>query len=46
LQLGSQATERLVAGARLRGVTLNTLLQMAWAVILSRLTDRADVVFG
>ncbi|HEX4392435.1 MAG TPA: amino acid adenylation domain-containing protein [Mycobacterium sp.] len=46
LQLGPQATERLVTGARLRGVTLNTLLQMAWAVILSRLTDRADVVFG
>ncbi|HEY4794499.1 MAG TPA: condensation domain-containing protein, partial [Mycobacterium sp.] len=46
LQLGPQATERLVTGARSRGVTLNTLLQMAWAVILSRLTDRADVVFG
>jgi len=46
LQLGPQATDRLVAGARVRGVTLNTLLQMAWAVILSRLTDRADVVFG
>ncbi len=46
LQLGAEATERLVDGARSRGVTLNTLLQMAWAVILSRLTDRADVVFG
>jgi mycobactin peptide synthetase MbtF len=46
LQLGAEATERLVAGVRSRGVTLNTLLQMAWAVILSRLTDRADVVFG
>ena len=33
-------TERLVNGARSRGVTLNTLLQMAWAVIVSRLTDR------
>jgi len=46
LQLDAMATERLVMGARSRGVTLNTLLQMAWAVILSRLTDRADVVFG
>ena len=33
-------------GARSRGVTLNTLLQMAWALVLSRLTDRDDVVFG
>src|SRR6202161_2191168 len=46
LQLGPRATERLVTGASLRGVTLNTLLQMAWGVILSRLTARADVVFG
>jgi mycobactin peptide synthetase MbtF len=46
LQLDAVATARLVMGARSRGVTLNTLLQMAWAVILSRLTDRADVVFG
>jgi mycobactin peptide synthetase MbtF len=46
LQLDAQATERLVSGARSRGVTLNTLLQMAWAVIVSRVTDRDDVVFG
>ena len=46
LQLGAVATERLVKGARSHGVTLNTLLQMAWAVILSRLSDRPDVVFG
>jgi mycobactin peptide synthetase MbtF len=46
LQPGAEATERLVAGARSRGVTLNTLLQMAWAVIVSRLTDRTDLVFG
>ena len=46
LQLGAEQTERLVSGARSRGVTLNTLLQMAWAVIVSRLTDRNDVVFG
>jgi mycobactin peptide synthetase MbtF len=46
LQLDIDATERLVKGARSRGITLNTLLQMAWATIVSRLTDRDDVVFG
>ena len=46
LQLDTEATERLVNGARSRGITLNTLLQMAWATIVSRLTDRDDVVFG
>ncbi|MFF0190332.1 amino acid adenylation domain-containing protein [Streptomyces sp. NPDC005244] len=28
------------------GVTLNTLLQGAWAILLSQLTGRQDVVFG
>ena len=46
LQLDAEATERLVNGARARGVTLNTLLQMAWATVVARLTDRDDVVFG
>ncbi len=46
VQLAAEATERLVTGARTRGVTLNTLLQTAWATIVSRLTDRDDVVFG
>lgn len=39
-------THRLVEAVRARGVTLNTLTQMAWAAILSVLTDRRDVVFG
>jgi len=46
LQLSAEKTRRLVDGARLRGVTLNSLLQLAWAVIVSRVTDRTDVVFG
>ncbi|WP_163760592.1 non-ribosomal peptide synthetase [Mycobacterium botniense] len=40
------ATARLVDGARARGITVNTLLQTAWALVLSRLTGRTDVVFG
>ncbi|MGW1278684.1 amino acid adenylation domain-containing protein [Streptomyces tsukubensis] len=28
------------------GITLNTLLQGAWAILLSKLTGRRDVVFG
>ncbi|ROZ99344.1 non-ribosomal peptide synthetase [Gordonia sp. OPL2] len=39
-------TERLVAWARSTGLTVNTVTQFAWAVVLSRLTDRRDVVFG
>ncbi len=46
LQLDTEATQQLVTGARSRGITLNTLLQMAWATVVSRLTDRDDVVFG
>ena len=39
-------TERLAMAARRRGVTVNTVLQMAWALIVSRLTGRDDIVFG
>ncbi len=39
-------THRLVEAARARGVTVNTLAQVAWAAVLSVLTDRRDVVFG
>ena len=46
LRMDPQATAQLVDGARSRGVTINTLLQMAWALVVSRLTDRTDVVFG
>jgi mycobactin peptide synthetase MbtF len=46
LRMEPQPTAQLVDGARSRGVTINTLLQMAWALVVSRLTDRDDVVFG
>jgi mycobactin peptide synthetase MbtF len=46
LKLDARATDMLSAAARSRGVTVNTLVQMAWATILSVFTDRSDVVFG
>ncbi len=46
LRLPPEAAERLVDGTRSRGITLNTLMQTAWALVLSRLTDSDDVVFG
>lgn len=39
-------TGRLVDSARARGITVNTLIQVAWALVLARFTDRDDVVFG
>nr|WP_082958486.1 non-ribosomal peptide synthetase [Mycobacterium sp. E3198] len=46
LRLDCDATTALAEAARTRGVTLNTLVQMAWAAILSVFTDRSDVTFG
>ena len=42
----SAQTARLRDAAQRHGVTLNTLLQGAWAVVLSRYTGEDDVVFG
>ncbi|GGZ25562.1 amino acid adenylation domain-containing protein [Streptomyces poonensis] len=39
-------TRRLGDVARRLGVTLNTVVQGAWGVLLGRLTGRTDVVFG
>ncbi|MFV9635888.1 amino acid adenylation domain-containing protein [Mycobacterium neumannii] len=46
LRLDRDATQQLAEAARSRGVTVNTLVQMAWAAVLSAFTDRSDVVFG
>lgn len=44
--LDERASAAIFDGARTRGVTVNTLFQMAWATILSAFTDRTDVVYG
>ncbi|WP_040405617.1 non-ribosomal peptide synthetase [Amycolatopsis nigrescens] len=45
-ELPEGTTAALVALARRAGVTLNTVLQAAWAVLLGGLTGREDVLFG
>nr|BAV56271.1 lesB [Lysobacter sp. RH2180-5] len=45
-RLPAQLSERLGQLARDCGVTLNTAIQAAWALLLARLTRRQDVVFG
>ncbi|MFF0383225.1 non-ribosomal peptide synthase/polyketide synthase [Streptomyces sp. NPDC004286] len=46
VELTERVTARLAARARERGVTLGTLVQGAWGLLLGRLTDHHDVVFG
>ena len=45
-ELSAEATGRLTAFARERGLTLSSVVQGAWGILLSRLTGRFDVVFG
>ncbi|HEY4903680.1 MAG TPA: amino acid adenylation domain-containing protein [Candidatus Sulfotelmatobacter sp.] len=44
--LDEELTNRLTEQARARSLTLNNVIQGAWAVLLSRYTGRDDVVFG
>ncbi|MFI0817472.1 non-ribosomal peptide synthase/polyketide synthase [Streptomyces sp. NPDC021098] len=44
--LPAEASQRLAELARGAGLTMNTLLQGAWTLLLSRYTGRTDVVFG
>ena len=44
--LPEDLTTRLAAVARANELTMNTLVQGAWAMMLGRLTGRTDVVFG
>nr|WP_322102147.1 non-ribosomal peptide synthetase [Paraburkholderia sp. J41] len=46
VELDAAATARLVAFARETRVTVNTLLQGAWALLLQRYTNQRAVVFG
>jgi amino acid adenylation domain-containing protein len=46
LRFSIAETEQLRAAAKRHEVTLNTLLQGAWAIVLSRYTGENDVVFG
>ena len=44
--ISEDMTSRLTVFARTQGLMLNTLVQVAWAVMLSRSVGRLDVVFG
>ncbi|RBO82164.1 non-ribosomal peptide synthetase [Nocardia puris] len=46
LDLPAEAVARLEATARAAGATVNTAVQVAWALVLTMLTGRTDVVFG
>ncbi|RCG27020.1 amino acid adenylation domain-containing protein [Sphaerisporangium album] len=46
VELPERLTARLTSVARERGVTLGTIVQTAWGLLLGRLTGREDVVFG
>ena len=46
LATGPELADGLRETARATGVTVNTLVQGAWALVLSRLAGRSDVVFG
>ncbi|MFE9046489.1 condensation domain-containing protein, partial [Streptomyces sp. NPDC012421] len=45
-ELSKERTARLGAWGRERGITLNTLVQGAWALVLGGLTGRSDVTTG
>ncbi|OZI34733.1 hypothetical protein CAL29_14770 [Bordetella genomosp. 10] len=45
-ELDEAATEALARAARHYGVTVNTLVQGAWALLLGRLGDKRRAVFG
>ncbi|CAL9338307.1 Linear gramicidin synthase subunit B [Streptomyces sp. enrichment culture] len=45
-RLSPETTARLTQRVRELGLTLNTVVQAAWGLLLGRMTDRTDVTFG
>lgn len=45
-RLAKADSDRIRAAAEASGVTVNTFVQGAWALVLSRFSGRSDVVFG
>ncbi|ANZ40480.1 hypothetical protein BBK82_35175 [Lentzea guizhouensis] len=45
-ELTAESTERLREAAQRHGLTVNTVVQGAWAVLLARYAGTSDVVFG
>ncbi|WP_245671785.1 condensation domain-containing protein, partial [Nocardia amamiensis] len=45
-EIDADRTRRISKHAAELGVTVNTLVQAAWGILLGRLTGRGDVVFG
>jgi amino acid adenylation domain-containing protein len=46
IEVGQDLTTRLHTLARAQQITLNTVVQGAWALLLSRYSEELDVVFG
>jgi amino acid adenylation domain-containing protein len=46
LSFSAEETSRLADSCRRERITLSTLCQGAWALVLARLTGRTDIVFG
>ncbi|MEM9296748.1 MAG: amino acid adenylation domain-containing protein [Bacteroidota bacterium] len=46
LVLDEDDTRRLQEGSSGSGITLNTLFQMSWGILLSKYSNKSDVIFG
>ena len=46
IPMGAESTSAITDLASRLGITVNTVLQVAWALLLARQTGRDDVVFG
>ncbi|MBB4926159.1 non-ribosomal peptide synthetase [Kitasatospora kifunensis] len=46
LEFSTEQTQALLDAARSHGLTLNSLVQGAWGILLGTLTGRSDVLFG